>query len=440
MSIDDIFVSYIWHYRIMNMTAPRDRQLHRLAMAIAKRDQSVEQARMGGLQIGALIEEGRAKFGITISEVSRHFDIPRATLNVLVKDAKAAGFVREEAQAEILRLSGGDFIEHVRTSGPIIEILASFAELDIVYLSGLPFSRFVLGDYLNAPHVLVRCEGDDDWVALDNATVGYGGTGPSNTSRALKGAGVADDVAETIAFANRVSRVTFDESGNATWISDGTEWPLVNLPKPIAMDSGRRFKFKFARSLTDDAPSIRLDLRRGVVSEQSDSTYGGFYPTDPNDGLGLAERLFKYLDDPPAWLEGPRRATLFTTPRAAREAGFADDYVPRRRGAPEQSSLHLGFGVRHVYQLVIEQGPVQIWESDFAPDDPTQWVPREFHSMLRLAGLFPSDIVERDESSALRKLMTGHRRGRPSEISLNGGVTWRPSMQYGQDGTASDDA
>lgn len=70
---------------------------------------------------------------------------------------------------------------------------------------------------------------------------------------------------------------------------------------------------------------------------------------------------------------------------------------------------------RAVYQLVIEQGPIQIWKSDYIPDDQTQWVPKEFHGTLKFAGLFPGDIVERDEASALRQLIS-RRRNHPPEI------------------------
>lgn len=412
---------------------PRDRALNRIELTSARRDVSAEQVRQHALELGALIDRGRVKHGITISEVSRHLGIPRATLNALVKDAQQTGYAAGDAEHEIARLEGAEFIDFVRTNGPIVEIIASFAESDVVYLSELPFHRFVVDNRLRAPGVLVFCAGVDDWIALDNATVGYGGTGPSNTVRALKGAGIADDIAEAIAFENRVSHVQFDANGRPTWKADGRKWPRVHLPMPTAMDNGRRFKFKFARSLTDSAPSMRLDARRNTIEQLPDPTLGGFYSAQPEDGLGLAARLFNFLDNPPQWLDAPRTATLFATQQAARVAGFADDYVPQRKGTPTGLKVVRGFSDRHVYQLIIEQGPIQIWESDFTPDDPTQWVPHEFHAMLQLAGLFPHDIVERDESSALRKLITGHRRGRPSEISIpeGNGVTWRPAMQYG---------
>ncbi|KLN71410.1 MULTISPECIES: MarR family transcriptional regulator [Rhodococcus] len=405
----------------------RERMLRQIELSSSLREASAAQARYHGLQVGALIDRARDEYGITISEVGRHLGMPRATLNALVKDAKSAGIVVSDTGYEIRRLTGGPFINYVRIHGPITEIIAGFEASDVVYLSEEPFARFVVDGHLRAPNVIVRCAGLGDWVALDNASVGYEGTGPTNTAGALKGVGVPDDIAETIAYDNRVSHVVLDAAGKAVkWKIDGRVWPAVHLPLPKAIDNGR-FCFRFGRSIKGSVPVN--GPRPGSIDELDDPTCGGVFPAHPVDGFTTAERLIRYLDNPPPWLKGPRKATLFTTPGAARESGFADDYIPQRRGTPEQLKVVRGFGSRTVYQLVIEQGPIQIWKSDYIPDDQTQWVPKEFHGILKLAGLFPGDIVERDEASALRQLIS-RRRNRPPEIPLNGGITWRPSMQY----------
>jgi hypothetical protein len=401
----------------MTTSVEREALMRDLFQAAGERAVSAHRAEQQGIRMGALVDQLRSGYKVSISEISRQTGIPRATLNDLVKAARAAGFATGDPASRIPWLSGGEFIDYVREHGPVSEIVASFADSDVVYLSQQPFARFIDGEYMRVPHVMVYCEGVSDWVILENASVGYGGTGPSNAYRALLGIGLGDELAGQLAYENRISHLTIDDNGQPTWIEEGRRWPRVSLPLPQPIDGGRRFRLKFAPDLSDIGLTVR------GMDGLADPTMGGFYPADPSDGLTLEQRLFEYLDEPPTWLQGTRRASLFTSRNAAYEAGFADEYAGKRSriiGLPFPS---------HVYQLVIEQGPLQIWVAEWVPEDPTQWVPSEFHGRLQAAGLFPQEIIERDGASALRKFITGHARNRPTEIRIDGGVTWRPSME-----------
>lgn len=130
------------------------------------------------------------------------------------------GYSTDTRAARIPRLRSGEFIEYVRSRGPVSEIVASSADSDVVCLSAQPLARFVEDDCMPIPHVMVYCEGAGDWAILDDATVGYDGTGPDNTLRALMGIGLSGDVAVRVAYTNRVSHLRIDENGQSEWLEE----------------------------------------------------------------------------------------------------------------------------------------------------------------------------------------------------------------------------
>ena len=386
--------------------------LSRIKSRQAARSAHLVKARQGAEAIGRDVLALKA-LGMSVSEVARRVGIPRPTLNEFVTAAEksTSGLPIAEVPAVPLSVLGSsELVTAVERGGPIVEMVASFAEADVLFLSGEPFARFVDPNYgggMRIPNLMLRLE-DAGWVGVDNVTVGYGGTGPSNAYRALLSIGIDDELAHEVAFYNRVSHVRLDEHGNAEFVQEGRQWPRIGLPAPEPLgDGAHRF-------------CVRMRVGGGTTysaapAEDGDPTLNGFYASPP-DELTLRQRWLKYLDDPPVWLSGPesRRGTLFTSPEAAAAAGFSD------QGA-EQSSAFLIRSGHSEYQLIIEQGVLQLWFSAYTSTDPSVWVAPEFHDVLLDAGLLPKDVVEADEASTLRKLLSRHRNRRPASISLGEG-------------------
>lgn len=154
---------------------------------------------------------------------------------------------------------------------------------------------------MRIPNLMLNLE-TSGWIGVDNATVGYGGTGPSNARRALVSVGIDDELADEIAFYNRVSHVLFNDHGNPDYIQRGSQWPRFGLSTPEAFgDDLDRFRIKLLIATDlggcDGDDSVLADTN-------PDPT--GFYPSPP-DSLTIRERWLRYLDSPPAWLAPPEQ-------------------------------------------------------------------------------------------------------------------------------------
>lgn len=411
------------------MTAPEDAYLARIESRRGARTAYLAKARQGAEAIGrdalALKE-----LGMTVSEISRRVNIPRPTLNEFIAAATSSpGHAGPSAPptAPLPVLSGAELVQAVQRGGPITEIVASFDDSDTMFLSREPFARFVnpkWGHGMRIPNLMVRLE-ETGWIGVDNATVGYGGTGPGNARRALSSVGIDDDLAADIAFHNRVSHVVFDGAGNPEFRERGLQWPRIGLTTPEAFgDSLDRFRVKL---LLTDSRDSRGDTSEPELSPASDDDFNdGFHPSPPDD-LTVWQRWLSYLDNPPAWLAPPtkRRGTLFTSLQAAGDAGFSDESRAERETAL-RGPVFIIDTEDSTYPLIIEQGPVQLWISAYTSTDPTVWVPPEFHDVLRDAGLLPEDAIAADEASTLRKLVSRHRNRRPSSIPLGKGHATAP--------------
>ncbi|MBU8820357.1 hypothetical protein KL864_31235 [Mycolicibacterium goodii] len=373
----------------------------------------LESARAGAEAIGRDVVALRS-MGMSVSEIARRVGIPRPTLNdfmgVAVKSR--TGEPGNVPIAPLPVLSPDDLVTVAQTGGPVAEIVASF-DADTLFLSGEPFGRFVnpsWGSGMRIPHLMIRLE-EAGWVGVSNVNVGYGGTGPTNAHRALIGIGIDDDVADEIAFSNRVSHVQFDDDGNPKFLHDGGQGRRRGLSVPEAF--GENFdRFRIRMLITDAVPGFSDGRRAGA------DIGDGLLPSGPDD-LPLWRRWINYLDDPPSWLAPAQRrhGTLFTSPQAADNAGF-NDLSPAERAA-RRGPVHVDqLAASRAYQLIIEQGAVQLWIAAYISMDPSVWVPREFHDVLLAAGLLPEAVVEADEASTLRKFISRHRNRRPASVPL----------------------
>ncbi|MCV7286041.1 hypothetical protein H7J87_11935 [Mycolicibacterium wolinskyi] len=400
------------------MTGTEDAYLSRIESRQAARAAYLAKARHGAEAIGrdALALKD---LGMSVSEIARRVNIPRPTLNEFMAAAAnsdtPAGAAAPAPPLPVL--SGSDLVEAVQAGGPVTEIAASFADSDTMFLSREPFTRFAnpnWGSAMHIPHLMLRLE-EASWIGVANATVGYGGTGPGNAHRALSSVGIDDEIAKEVAFYNRVSHVIFDDDGNPDFRQKGLQWPRFGLttPEPFG-DNLDRFRIKML--VTDGAS----DDDEPATFRAPDVVNNGFYPSPPDD-LTLWQRWLKYLDDPPAWLPGPetRHGTLFTSLQAAGDAGFSDETLAER--AAMRAAVRIVDTPHSTYPLIIEQGPIQLWITAYTSADPTVWVPPEFHDILRDAGLLPTDVIDADRASTLRKLVSRHRNRRPSSIPLGPG-------------------
>lgn len=408
------------------MTNDEDAYLARMESRQGARSAYLAKARQGAEAIGrdALALKD---LGMSVSEIARRVGIPRPTLNEFIAAAEkseAGAHSATPPATPLPVLSGNELVTAAREGGPVIEIAASFGDADTLFLSGEPFARFVnpnWGSGMRIPNLMLRLEGRG-WIGVANTTVGYGGTGPGNACQALVSVGIDDDLARDIAYGNRVSHIRFDDDGSPEYLQEGSQWPRFGLsaPEPFG-DSHDRFRI---RMLVDDGFPERDDS----APPREPGYQPGFHPSPPDD-LTLWQRWLKYLDSPPAWLPSPtaRGGTLFTSLDAAWEAGFCDESRAERE-ARRQGAVRIGLGgfTSSTYQLIIEQGAVQLWLTAYTSTDPSVWVPREFHDVLRDADLLPEDVVVADEASTLRKLVSRHRNRRPASIPLGVGHATPP--------------
>ncbi|MCS3853291.1 hypothetical protein [Tsukamurella ocularis] len=288
----------------------------------------------------------------------------------------------------------------VAERGPIEEVLAC-KDKSLVFVCGERYSRFVLTreqvdlpPTLDVPHVMLRLA-DAGWVGLDPgvATVGYVGTGPTETVATLEQAGLAREVAETVAHRS-ATRLWFDAAGAVVDEQHEEAFSLAcqlrTLPEPLD-SAGRRFRVP-----------LGLDTARNVGGdEENQEVY----------------RWLDYLDSPPPWLaHEPRCGSLYTTREAAEDDGFAEPTAKLR--------VQLAMGGIPPWkiggaQLVIEQGPVQLWVTiRERHDDPAVWVPPGVRHLLEYAGLTPDRIAAGDDAPRWRKILTGRAGKRPALIGL----------------------
>lgn len=337
---------------------------------------------------GLLVDE----YGVSKNAVARTLGISQPHVTALIQ--RSATAERSGIQEDIPVLSTYEAVGYLSdTKQSISRVIAGFYPLDVLIRSELDPERFREGWSLQVPHMLWQIE-DGSWIGIDEVNVGYGpgGTGPSAAYRALTDAGVHQNLA-----ASAYERKFFDlDLAKGSHSREGHGPHRLQLPTP----QGPAYVVKLERE----------DLR-GTYEHDEDKDQ----PT-PEPVYGKQRTAYEawigLLDEPalPAWLEGPRVGRVFSDPEAAREQGFTTyGSVELRRGnAP--------------FQLIVEQGRLQLWVPIYPPLDPTQLLSDEAYRALDDASLYPEHLARLDERGRLvRYLELIVRRQRPAFFDVSPG-------------------
>lgn len=298
-------------------------------------------------------------------------------------------------------LQGADLQKYVNERGGPWRVVASFADSDSMYMAGLDPTSLLDARYggLHLPKMLIQSR-NEDWVAVDNVTVGYNGTGPSNAHRELTGLGLDPDLVHQIAY-TRVTDIDLDQPSAAV---STNRWPHTNLAAPTPVGD------YFVVVVSVEDPSLR-STRSNVHNINGprafEETHNGFYPTLPTEPA--LDRWLTVLDDPtaPAWLRGPRRSRVYLDRGAARESGYC-----REQLTPWQTS----FGI---YPVVIEQGRLQLWLDIPTSNDPSILFTPETYAALDKAGFYTKDFQARDEQHSFWRWLRSVGAQRPTFVDLN---------------------
>lgn len=227
--------------------------------------------------------------------------------------------------------------ERIRAHGGAARIWASNAPADVFWFTGVHPMALDRDQRLD----VAICAPDGTLFAVTGISVGYNGDGPDWTRRLLLELGLAEDLAQRIAY-SRVSAVDLENPAGALHTS---LWPHFNLPVPHAYETvhGTVLRVTF-----DDDAVLKQDRPELTEEDRLEASNNGFYPA-PHSTSRLRSWM-GLLDSPqrPWWLEGTRTIELHTTYESAEEHGLV---VPEK-----QHELKGG-----VYPMRMSQGQVQTW-------------------------------------------------------------------------------
>ena len=315
-------------------------------------DRLAEVERSAGEVARELVEGGMSK-----AEVGRAMKVSPPHVATLIRRAKAAD-IAEGASHPCPVMEPHEASEMLGGLDNVEEIVAAFDGFDVCFASRVSPEAFRAGWVLAPPNMLVRAS----WGAVygvKDVNVGYSGTGPRNAEAFLTDLGMSAEEARAIA-GHRFSRYA---PGRPLETSDG----YFALQMPVFVGSSLVARLRPEDLLHPDEVATG-PARWRPPGEPGDSVYEAWLRV-----LGHPDR--------PAWLRGERVARVFLAPFAAAEQGFDDDRSAAfgGRGGP--------------YQVIIEQGRMQLWLPIYSPADPTELLSEEAYAALDEAGLYPPEIT-----------------------------------------------
>lgn len=384
-------------------------QLSALADRRARSQRDIEDA---GLEIGAITSYMRDVLGQAKARSAEFAGISPSHLTELMQAAAEKGITVPDPLARIPFLKGTELQSYVNERGGPQRIVASFAQSDTMHMARINPESLLdpnFGSGIREASMLVLTKAGE-WVGVDNVTVGYGGTGPSNAVRELGGLGLPPDLAKAIAY-SRVSDVDLDHSEQALHTNQwphvplGTPWPVgdffvyvVHVEDP----SWRRRSGGLRPLGWDPDPAPRAE-----DTGPTDESAGGFYPTAPSEPLLTSWLTALDSSQAPEWMTGPRRARVYLDRDLAREDGFS-------RATLQPWSHEYG-----VYPVIIEQGRLQLWLSIPTSNDPTILFTPEIYSALDQAGFYTEDLRVKDTQSSFWRWIRSLGSQRPAFVDLN---------------------
>lgn len=349
-----------------------------------------------GTEIGA-ITEVLSDLGQPKSRSAEHAGVSPSHMTELVARARAEGRSIPDPLRRIPELRGTELQNYVAAHGGPVRVLASFADLDVLHLSRLDPMAFLRGDYLFCPHMLIQCA-DDEWTAVENVQVGYGGTGPGNARSELTSLGIDQATADLIA-GYRVSDVALTDALVADDASQFThDWPQSDLSE---------YHYIAERLVVPiDADGFgQIPESAYVHARQQKDTLHGFYGLPPSRSE-LRAWLDLLDDESLPWRHGVRRARVYFDLDAANDDGYT---FPRR----------MGLGFPATYSVIIEQGPIQLWLKVPRSNDPSQRYAPEVHAALGAAGFYTDHLDPTAGRGAFVRWMSGLGRTPPPYVDLD---------------------
>lgn len=371
-------------------------QLTSLAQRRARAQREIDDA---GLEIGATSTYLRDVLGQPKARSAEFAGLSPSHLTELMQTALEKGVTIADPLRRVPFLHGVELQEFVNARGGPQRIIASFSDLDAMYMAGLSPETFLDRDFgfgLRLPQMLILTR-DGDWVAVHNVTVGYTGTGPSNARRELGGLGIPPDLIDLIV-RSRVSDVDLDHPDQGLHTH---QWPHVPLGPPWPVDDF------FVSVVHVENELFTRSARDFHIGPPDGQTYGGFYPSPPTEPP-LTSWL-KALDSPtkPEWMSGPRRARVYLDRSLARAHGFT------------LATLQPGSNQYVVYPVILEQGRLQLWLNIPTSNDPTVLFTPEIYDALDQAGFYTGEQRTKDAQSSFWRWLRSLGTQRPGVVDLN---------------------
>lgn len=352
-----------------------------------------------GRQIGAVATYLRDELGQPKARSAEFARLSPSYMTELMRSAYENGVTIVDPLQRIPFLMGPSLQQYVAERGGPRRVIASFASSDPFYMAKLDPESIRdehYGNGLRPPPMLVQTRETNEWVGVDNVTVGYGGSGPTNAHRELTGLGIDPELALDVANF-RVSDVDLDSPDDRLRTN---KWPHVPLELPTPIGGF------FAVAIDVGAPSYDGAIS-GPETDELDVTHNGFYATLSTHPL--LTRWLTMLDSAelPEWLSGDRRARVYLNRSLAQEHGFSEH------------SLAASWGYEPtVYQVIIEQGRLQLWLNIPTSNDPTVLFTPEIYDALEQAGFYADEYQAKDAQAAFWRWLRSRGSQRPDSVDL----------------------
>lgn len=270
----------------------------------------------------------------------------------------------------------------IERGAKIVRSISAFDEGDALFQSQLDPRLFADSDRgtLRLPAMLWLLN-SGEWVGVEEATVGYGGSGCDMSRNALVTAGVDKKIADEVVRWRFCDAVDIDNP--VTW-QTSTVWPIHSRGIPRVV--GTTIVVNFGEGLR----RLRTWNDQIVLRGRPEIDETGFYPSvTPQTSL---EAWISFLDggNLPTWAQGVRVARVFLTNDEAENQGFVC----------HAEKFGVNRGMKSVPTLVIEQGDVQLWGHFYPAHDRSQILPPQAYESLGIAGVYPTELAERDQHNA----------------------------------------
>lgn len=340
-----------------------------LAQSAREREEVAAGAREVDIHMGVIARELMHEHAISQREIARVAGISVTHVSTLIRranDADARGHGPQVEDGVPLLTANGILQEVRQTSARPAAVIAGFDAFDVLMSSRIPPVAFTHNRSIRVPNMLVRFA-DDQLLGVADVNAGYSGTGPRNARsfimQLLEELGRSDraDLAEA------ALKYRFFKLDLLAEDHDFHDHTLFDLRVPER--HGASYVGKLDRS---QVPGASEEDRRPTAEIR-------------RDGLSTLEAWVALLDtdDLPEWLGGreQRVARVFTSREASWAQGFGEFGRP---------SLHKP----GTYQVILEQGELQLWIPVYPTPDPTRVLSDETYQVLEIAGLLPAADIE----------------------------------------------